>query len=71
MEQGERSDAPPLADALMDYLDCRCTCFPPISDDDPIIAAYSARRLGFDGASEAEGYVPVLVAVDERRFGSV
>lgn len=56
----------PLADALMDYLDCRCTCFPPMSDDDPIIAAYSsARRLGFDGASEAEGYVPVLAAVDE------
>lgn len=37
-----------------------------MSDDDPIIAAYSsARRLGFDGASEAEGYVPVLAAVDE------
>ena len=43
--------------ALMRYLGCDCTYFPPLVDDDPITAAYSyARRLGV-----REGYVPLLI----------
>lgn len=43
--------------ALMRYLGCACTYFPPMTDDDPITAAYSyARRLGV-----REGYVPLLI----------
>ena len=43
--------------ALMRYLGCDCTYFPPLADDDPITAAYSyARRLGV-----REGYVPLLI----------
>lgn len=57
----EQTEPSPLADALMDYLNCRCTYFPPMSDDDPIVSAYSyAQRLGV-----REGYVPVLVAADD------
>ena len=50
-----------LARALMDYLDCECTYFPSMSDDDPIMSAYTyAKRLGV-----REGFIPVLVKVDE------
>ena len=43
--------------ALMRYLGCDCTYFPPMADDDPITAAYSyARRLGV-----RESYVPMLI----------
>ena len=50
-----------LAVAFMDYLDCECTYFPSMSDDDPIMSAYTyAKRLGV-----REGYVPVLIKVDE------
>ena len=45
----------------MDYLDCECTYFPSMSDDDPIMSAYTyAQRLGV-----REGFIPVLVNVDE------
>ena len=31
----------------MEYLDCECTYFPSMADDDPIMSAYSyAQRLG-------------------------
>lgn len=50
-----------LARALMDYLGCDCDYFPSMRDDDPLMSAYGyARRLGV-----REGYVPVLVAVDD------
>ncbi len=50
-----------LAQAMMDYLDCKCTYFPSMKDDDPIMSAYRrARRNGTH-----KGYVPVLVKVDE------
>ena len=50
-----------LAQAMMEYLDCECTYFPSMKDDDPIMSAYRyARRLGV-----REGFVPVLVKVDE------
>lgn len=50
-----------LAQALMTYLDCSCRYFPPMLDDDPIMAAYGyASRLGV-----RKGFVPMLVAVDE------
>ena len=45
------------ATALMSYLSCDCTYFPPMEDDDPIVAAYSyAARCGV-----RDGYVPVLI----------
>ena len=50
-----------LAQALMDYLDCECTYFPSMKDDDPIMSAYRCARR--DGTHK--GYVPVLVKVDE------
>ena len=50
-----------LACALMDYLDCACTYFPSMKDDDPITAAYSYARR--DAAHE--GFVPVLVRADD------
>lgn len=62
-QQIDQSTAKPseLTSAFMDYLDCECTYFPSMRDDDPIMAAYSyAKRLGV-----REGYVPVLIKVDE------
>ena len=50
-----------VAQAIMEYLDCECTYFPSMSDDDPIMSAYSyARRLGV-----REGFVPVLIKADD------
>lgn len=50
-----------LAQAMMKYLDCECTYFPSMRDDDPIMSAYRyARRLGV-----REGFIPLLVKVDE------
>ncbi len=46
---------------LKEYLDCPCTYFPPMADDQPILDAYrQARERG-----AKEGFVPMLVAVDE------
>lgn len=50
-----------LANALMEYLDCECSYFPSMKDDDPIMAAYSyAERDG-----RQEGFVPVLIRADD------
>ena len=50
-----------LAQAMMGYLDCECTYFPAMKDDDPIMSAYSyARRLGV-----REGFIPVLIKADD------
>ena len=47
--------------AIMEYLDCECTYFPSMADDDPIMSAYSyAQRLGV-----REGFVPVLIQADD------
>lgn len=49
------------AEALMAYLDCECTYFPSMADDDPIVCAYE-----YAGKNAAhEGFVPMLIAVDE------
>ena len=49
------------AQAIMEYLDCECTYFPSMADDDPIMSAYSyAQRLGV-----REGFVPVLIQADD------
>ena len=57
----EPEETPELAKAIACYLECDCRYFPPTTDDDAIMAAYkSARRLGV-----REGYLPVLIAVDE------
>lgn len=45
----------------MDYLDCGVTYFPPMKDDAPIMEAFhSGKQRGAQ-----EGFVPVLVPVDE------
>ena len=50
-----------VAWAIMEYLDCECTYFPSMKDDDPIMSAYSyAQRLGV-----REGFVPVLIQADD------
>ena len=36
-----------LAKAIMEYLDCECTYFPSMADDDPVMSACSyAKREG-------------------------
>ena len=50
-----------VAHAIMEYLDCECTYFPSMADDDPIMSAYSyAQRLGV-----RDGFVPVLIQADD------
>ena len=50
-----------LVKALMEYLDCECTYFPSMKDDDPIMAAYGyAKRLGV-----REGFIPMLIKPEE------
>ena len=50
-----------LAEAMMEYLDCECTYFPSMKDDDPIMSAYSYAKRD----STYEGYIPMLIKVDE------
>lgn len=50
-----------VAEALMEYLDCECTYFPSMKDDDPIMSAYSYARRN----SAQEGFVPVLIRADD------
>lgn len=63
---GQRFDDSTLApsetaEALMAYLDCECTYFPSMADDDPIMCAYE-----YAGKNAAhEGFVPMLIAIDE------
>ena len=63
---GQRFDDSTLApsetaEALMAFLDCECTYFPSMADDDPIMCAYE-----YAGKNAAhEGFVPMLIAVDE------
>ena len=63
---GQRFDDSTLApsetaEALMAYLDCECTYFPSMADDDPIMCAFE-----YAGTNAAhEGFVPMLIAVDE------
>ena len=63
---GQRFDDSTLApsetaEALMAYLDCECTYFPSMADDDPIMCAYEYARKN----AAHEGFVPMLIAVDE------
>ena len=58
---GDTLEPSEVAQAIMEYLDCECTYFPSIKDDDPIRSAYSyAQRLGV-----REGVVPVLIKADD------
>ena len=50
-----------LAKAMMEYLDCECTYFPAMADDDPIMSAYSYARR----ESVKEGFMPVLMKADD------
>ena len=50
-----------LAEAMMEYLNCECTYFPSMMDDDPIMSAYSYAKR--DGVKE--GFVPVLLRADD------
>jgi len=49
------------AQAVMEYLDCECTYFPSMADDDPIMSAYSYAKR----ESVREGFVPVLIQADD------
>ena len=49
-----------LAEAMMEYLDCECTYFPSMTDDDPIMSAYNYAKR----ESVKEGFVPVLIKAD-------
>ena len=50
-----------LAKAMMEYLECECTYFPSMKDDDPIMSAYSYAKRD----SEHEGFVPVMIKADD------
>ena len=50
-----------VAQAIMEYLDCECTYFPSMKDDDPITAAYSYAKRD----SVHEGFVPMLIKADD------
>ena len=50
-----------VAWAIMEYLDCECTYFPSMADDDPIMSAYSYAKR----ESIQEGFVPVLIKADD------
>ena len=50
-----------VAQAIMEYLDCECTYFPSMADDDPIMSAYSYAKR----ESVREGFVPVLIQADD------
>ena len=50
-----------VAQAIMEYLDCECTYFPSMKDDDPIMAAYNYAKRD----SAQEGFVPVLIKADD------
>ena len=50
-----------LAEAMMEYLDCECTYFPSMTDDDPIMSAYNYAKM----ESVKEGFVPVLIKADD------
>ena len=45
----------------MEYLDCECTYFPSMTDDDPIMSAYNYAKR----ESIKEGFVPVLIKADD------
>lgn len=64
--QGQRFDEDTLepsetAEAVMEYLDCECTYFPSMADDDPIMSAHSYAVRN----SAQEGYIPMLMKPDE------
>ena len=50
-----------VAQTIMEYLDCECTYFPSMADDDPIMAAYSYAKRD----SAREGFIPVLIQADD------
>ena len=50
-----------LAKTMMEYLDCECTYFPSMTDDDPIMSAYNYAKR----ESIKEGFVPVLIKADD------
>ena len=60
-DEAEYAAPSELAQAIASYLDCECEYFPPMSNNEPIMAAYSyACRL-----APREGFVPMLITVDE------
>ena len=58
---GDTLEPSEVAQAIMEYLDCECTYFPSMKDDDPIMAAYNYAKRD----SAQEGFVPVLIKADD------
>ena len=54
-------DPSDAAQAIMEYLDCECTYFPSMADDDPIMSAYSDAKQ----ESVKKGFVPVLIQAND------
>ena len=54
-------DPSDAAQAIMEYLDCECTYFPSMTDDDPIMSAYSDAKR----ESVKKGFVPVLIQAND------
>ena len=50
-----------VAQSLMEFLDCECTYFPSMADDDPIMAAYGYAKRD----CEHEGFIPMLIRADD------
>ena len=46
---------------MMEYLDCECTYFPSMTDDDPHHGGLQLRQAG---TPAHEGFVPVLIRAD-------
>ena len=62
MNGNKNSSVPtPLAQVMMDYLDCPCRFFPAQKDPSAVLAAWEEARARGD----REGFVPVLVTVSE------
>lgn len=55
------ANLPEPARAVMEYLNCECTYFSAMEDDDPVMEAY--RRARQD--STCGGFIPVLVRADD------
>ena len=47
-----------LVSGLVNYLDCPCTYFAPMIDDDPLMEAYEKAR---EESAQSKDFVPVFV----------
>ena len=58
-----------VAQAIMEYLDCECTYFPSMKDDDPIMSAYSLSLIHIWTKSR-KNICPMLTQQSGRKKGN-